>query len=266
MAIVEEDIERVRSAVSLVDVVSPYVQLKRVGRNHVGLCPFHAERSGSFNVRDEVGRYHCFGCGASGDVFRFVQEIEHVDFVAAVEQLAAKAGVTLRYTSGGEGRDRQRRKALLEAMERAVEWYHQRLLTAPDAAAGARLPAQPGHRRRAGAASSGWAGRPTTGTRWPPGSASPSACCGTPAWPSSTGGTGCRTRSAPGCCSRSSTRPATPWPSAGGCCRGAPIRPSTRTRPRRPSTASRGCCTGSTGPRATSSRSTAWWCARATRT
>jgi DNA primase len=133
MAIVEEDIERVRSAVSLVDVVSPYVQLKRVGRNHVGLCPFHAERSGSFNVRDEVGRYHCFGCGASGDVFRFVQEMEHVDFVASVEQLAAKAGVTLRYTSGGEGRDRQRRKALLEAMVRAVDWYHERLLTAADA-------------------------------------------------------------------------------------------------------------------------------------
>ena len=132
MAIVEEDIERVRSGVSLVDVVGPYVQLKRVGRNHVGLCPFHAERTGSFNVRDEVGRYHCFGCGASGDVFRFVQEMEHLDFAAAVEQLAAKAGVTLRYTSGGEGRDRQRRKGLLEAMEAAVEWYHQRLLTAPD--------------------------------------------------------------------------------------------------------------------------------------
>ena len=132
MAIVEEDIERVRSAVSLVDVVSPYVQLKRVGRNQVGLCPFHAERTGSFNVRDEIGRYHCFGCGASGDVFRFVQDVEHVDFVVAVEQLAGKAGITLRYTTGGEGRDRSRRKELLEAVEAAVEWYHQRLLTAPD--------------------------------------------------------------------------------------------------------------------------------------
>jgi DNA primase len=133
VAIVEEDIERVRAAVSIVDIVSPYVQLKRVGRNHVGLCPFHAERTGSFNVREEVGRYHCFGCGASGDVFRFVQEMEHVDFVASVEQLAAKAGVTLHYTSGGEGRDRQRRKGLLETMEAAVAWYHERLLTAPDA-------------------------------------------------------------------------------------------------------------------------------------
>ena len=148
MAIVEEDIERVRSAVSLVDIVLPYVQLKRVGRNHVGLCPFHAERSGSFNVRDEIGRYHCFGCGASGDVFRFVQEMEHVDFVTAVEQLAGKAGVTLHYTSGGEGRDRQRRKGLIEAMEAAVEWYHQRLLTGPDAPGGAGLPAQSGDRRR----------------------------------------------------------------------------------------------------------------------
>src|SRR5262245_4713950 len=127
MAIVEEDIERVRAAVSIVDIVSPYVQLKRGGRNHVGLCPFHAERTGWFNVRGEVGRCHCCGCGASGDVFRFVQEMEHVDFVASVEQLAAKAGITLRYTSGGEGRDRQHRKTLLEAMDAAVEWYHQRL-------------------------------------------------------------------------------------------------------------------------------------------
>ena len=150
MAIVEEDIERVRSAVSLVDVVSPYVQLKRVGRNHVGLCPFHAERSGSFNVRDEVGRYHCFGCGASGDVFRFVQEMEHVDFVASVEQLAAKAGVTLRYTSGGEGRDRQRRKALLEAMVRRSGLVPRAVAHRARCAAGARLPAQPGHRRCAG--------------------------------------------------------------------------------------------------------------------
>jgi DNA primase len=133
VAIVEEDIERVRAALSIVDVVAPYVQLKRVGRNHVGLCPFHAERTGSFNVREEVGRYHCFGCGASGDVFRFVQEVEHVDFVASVEQLAAKAGVTLHYTSGGEGRDRQRRKGLLETVEAAVVWYHERLLSAPDA-------------------------------------------------------------------------------------------------------------------------------------
>jgi DNA primase len=135
MAIVEEDLERLRASLVLSDVISQYVALRRVGRNQVGLCPFHAERSGSFNVRDETGRYRCFGCGAAGDVFKFVQEIEHVDFVTAVEQLAAKAGIQLSYTTGGEGKERSRRKSLVEAMTKAVDWYHDRLLNGPDARA-----------------------------------------------------------------------------------------------------------------------------------
>jgi DNA primase len=118
---------------SISEVIQQYIALRRVGRNWVGLCPFHAERSPSFNVREETGRYKCFGCGAAGDAFTFIQEMEHVDFVSAVEQLAAKAGITLHYTSGGESKDRQRRKQLVEAMGTAVEWYHQRLLTADDA-------------------------------------------------------------------------------------------------------------------------------------
>jgi DNA primase len=133
MAIVEEDLERVRSTLALSDVVGEYVQLKRVGRNWIGLCPFHAERTGSFNVRDETARYKCFGCGVSGDVFTFVQQVDNVDFVTAVEKLAAKAGIQLRYTTGGESRERQRRKQLVEVVGRAVEWYHARLLGSPDA-------------------------------------------------------------------------------------------------------------------------------------
>lgn len=135
MAIHDEDIERVRSSVSIVDVVQQYVAMRRTGRNWVGLCPFHAEKSGSFNVREETGRYKCFGCQAAGDVFTFVQEIEHIDFVAAVEKLANRAGITLRYTTGGEGKDRQRRKQLVATLDAAVEWYHQQLLTAPGARA-----------------------------------------------------------------------------------------------------------------------------------
>ncbi len=135
MAIVEEDLERVRSSLALSDVVHEYVALKRVGRNWVGLCPFHAERTGSFNVRDEMGRYRCFGCSASGDVFTFVQEIDNVDFVTAVEKLAAKAGIQLRYTTGGEGRDRQHRRQLIEVVGAAAEWFHERLLHHPDARA-----------------------------------------------------------------------------------------------------------------------------------
>ena len=71
----------------------------------MGLCPFHAERSRSFNVREETGRYKCFGCDAAGDVFTFVQEIEHVDFVPVPSSTSpAKAGIQLRYTTGGESR------------------------------------------------------------------------------------------------------------------------------------------------------------------
>jgi DNA primase len=133
MAIADEDIERIRSTVSIVDVVGQHVQLKRVGRNWVGLCPFHAERTPSFNVREETGRFRCFGCDKSGDVFTFVQEIDHVDFVGAVEQLANRAGIQLTYTSTGQSKERARRKRLIEAMETAVDWYHERLLTSPDA-------------------------------------------------------------------------------------------------------------------------------------
>ncbi len=134
MAIVDEDLERLRATLVLSDVVQQYVALRRVGRTWVGLCPFHAERTASFNVRDETGRYKCFGCGAAGDAFKFVQEIEHLDFVAAVESLAAKANVQLRYTTGEAGdRQRQRRRQLVDAMGKAVEWYHQRLLDSPDA-------------------------------------------------------------------------------------------------------------------------------------
>jgi DNA primase len=133
VGIVEDDIERVREASPLGDVVQQYVALRRVGRRSTGLCPFHAEKTPSFSVNEEIGRYYCFGCGAKGDVFSFVQDLEHLDFAAAVEWLANRAGITLRYTSGGEGRERQRRKRLVEAVSAAAEWYHQRLLTAPDA-------------------------------------------------------------------------------------------------------------------------------------
>ena len=133
MAIADDDIERIRSTVSIVDLVGQHVQLKRVGRNWVGLCPFHAERTPSFNVREETGRYRCFGCDKSGDVFTFVQETEHTDFVGSVEYLANRAGIQLTETSPGQNQQRARRKKLVEAMNQAVEWYHERLLTAPDA-------------------------------------------------------------------------------------------------------------------------------------
>lgn len=133
MAIADDDIERIRSTVSIVDIIGQHVQLKRTGRNWVGLCPFHAERTPSFNVREETARYRCFGCDKSGDVFTFVQEIEHTDFIGSVEYLANRAGIQLTEASPGRSKERARRKALVEAMNIAVEWYHQRLLTSADA-------------------------------------------------------------------------------------------------------------------------------------
>jgi DNA primase len=133
MGVVDDDITAVKAATDLVAVVGQYTQGKQVGRRWVGLCPFHAEKSPSFSVNREDGLFHCFGCQKSGDSITFVREIEHLDFVGAVEWLAGRAGITLRYTTDDEGQSRQKRKRLHDAVERAVEWYHDRLLTGPDA-------------------------------------------------------------------------------------------------------------------------------------
>lgn len=135
MGIVDEDIAKVRDATDIVAVVSEHVQLKRVGRRWTGLCPFHSEKSPSFSVNAEQGLYYCFGCGAKGDAITFVRETDHLDFAAAVEKLAAGSGVVLHYTDSNEGDKRKQRSRLVEAMAAATDFYHQRLLEAPDAAA-----------------------------------------------------------------------------------------------------------------------------------
>ena len=132
MGIHDDDVVAVKAATDLVALVSQYTQGKRVGRRFAFLCPFHAEKSGSFYVNPEQGLYHCFGCQVSGDAISFVREIEHLDFVGAVEWLAGRNGITLRYTDTGEGETRKKRQRLHDAVEKAVDWYHDRLLTAPD--------------------------------------------------------------------------------------------------------------------------------------
>ena len=133
MGIMDEDVVAVREASDIVAIVSQYTQLKRVGRRFTGLCPFHSEKSPSFSVNAEQGLYYCFGCQAKGDIITFVREIEHTDFVGAVETLAGKAGITLRYTDQNESESRRRRATLVAAMEKAVDWYHDRLMTGADA-------------------------------------------------------------------------------------------------------------------------------------
>ncbi len=133
MGIVDEDIGRVRQASDIVAIIGQYTQLRRVGRRFQGLCPFHAERSPSFSVNAEEGLYYCFGCGVRGDVITFVREKEQLDFVGSVEWLAGKANIHLNYTDAGGGEERRRRVKLQESVAKAVEWYHERLLTSDDA-------------------------------------------------------------------------------------------------------------------------------------
>src|SRR5262249_53897534 len=133
MGILDDDVARVRETTDIVALIGEHVALKRVGRNYQGLCPFHTEKSPSFSVSPERGVFHCFGCQKSGDAITFVREVEGLDFVGAVERLAARANITLRYDDANYSEERKRRQRLHEAVQAAIEFYHQRLLTADDA-------------------------------------------------------------------------------------------------------------------------------------
>lgn len=127
------DIDEVRSRTNLADIVGDYVTLKSAGVGSMkGLCPFHDERSPSFHVRPQVGFYHCFGCGEGGDVFTFLQKMDHVTFSEAVERLAGRLGYTLHYEDGGPAADQGNRSRLLAANAAAEQFFRAQLGT-PDA-------------------------------------------------------------------------------------------------------------------------------------
>lgn len=130
----DEDIALVRERTSIVDVVSEYVTLKPAGGGNVkGLCPFHDEKTPSFNVAPAKGVYFCYGCGAGGDALTFVMTQEHLSFVEAVERLAAKANVELRYVEAGPSPVRPQagqRQRLVAANGAAVVFYADQLATA----------------------------------------------------------------------------------------------------------------------------------------
>lgn len=132
----DADIAAVRERVRIDEVVGEYVALRRAGAGSLkGLCPFHDEKTPSFNVRLSNDTFHCFGCGVGGSVIDFVMQIEHLGFVEAVERLADKVGIQLTYTgdSTGARRDKGTRTRLLEANRRAAEYYSAQLHT-PEAA------------------------------------------------------------------------------------------------------------------------------------
>ena len=119
----EETLERIRAATDIVDLVSGHVQLTRKGRNFLGLCPFHTEKTPSFNVNPELQIYRCFGCGAGGNIFKFVQEMDRVSFPEAVSFLARRCGVEIP-ESGAARRDGQVADRIYRANEWAARYYH----------------------------------------------------------------------------------------------------------------------------------------------
>lgn len=122
----ERDIAAIRERVRIEEIVGEYVALRRAGSDSMkGLCPFHDEKTPSFHVRPNHGHFHCFGCGEGGDVYTFLQKMEHIGFVEAVEQMADKVGYRINYEGGGAAirRDRGTRARLVAANAAAQEFY-----------------------------------------------------------------------------------------------------------------------------------------------
>ncbi|GGM52392.1 DNA primase [Microbacterium saperdae] len=135
----QADVDEVKARTNIADIVGERVALKSAGVGSLkGLCPFHDEKSPSFHVRQQVGYYHCFGCGESGDVYSFLREMDHVSFTEAVERLAGRIGYTLHYEDGGAAPETSGRSRLYAANTAAAEFFRAQLLS-PDAEAGRRF-------------------------------------------------------------------------------------------------------------------------------
>ncbi|MBP1723892.1 MAG: dnaG [Deltaproteobacteria bacterium] len=120
----QEKIDEIRQRASILEVVSDYVSLRKAGKNHLGLCPFHSERTPSFTVNEEKGIFHCFGCGAGGTVFNFLMKASQMSFPEAVRAMAKRYGVTLptRELSEEEKHRRSLRAKLYEVNEAAADY------------------------------------------------------------------------------------------------------------------------------------------------
>ena len=137
--IAQADVDEVKARTNIADIIGERVALKPAGVGSLkGLCPFHDERSPSFNVRPQAGFYHCFGCGESGDVYSFLRKMDHLSFQEAVERLAGRIGYTLHYEDGGAAPETSGRTRLYAANAAAAEFFRGQLTT-PEAEIGRRF-------------------------------------------------------------------------------------------------------------------------------
>lgn len=143
----EETIQDIRHRVDIVEVVGSYLPLKRSGANHSGLCPFHQEKTPSFNVNEPRQIFHCFGCGVGGDVFSFLMRMEGLPFPEAVKRLGEKVGIDVEETpdSPAEIRRREQHEQLWKINQAACDFFHQVLLEGPAGATGRRYLRQRGY-------------------------------------------------------------------------------------------------------------------------
>lgn len=132
MIIPQDKIDDIRERADIVQIVSEYVPLKKSGRNHIGLCPFHAEKTPSFTVNDEKQIFYCFGCSTGGNVFTFLMKQENLSFPEAVRTIAKRLGIDIPMDNKSSGESNQRELMFL-ANHVAMDFYHQNLLTSPAA-------------------------------------------------------------------------------------------------------------------------------------
>lgn len=128
MRIPETKIEEIRNSISIVDIISEYVQLRKRGKNYIGLCPFHTEKTPSFTVTEEKQIFHCFGCHAGGNVFKFLMDYKKISFVEAVQEIAQQQGIEINYDDEGFNEKQSEQEVLYDINTEAARYFSNNLL------------------------------------------------------------------------------------------------------------------------------------------
>src|SRR5574338_690089 len=128
MRIPETKIEEIRNSISIVDIISEYVQLRKRGKNYIGLCPFHSEKTPSFTVTEEKQIFHCFGCHAGGNVFKFLMDYKKISFVEAVQEIAQQQGIEINYDDEGFNEKQSEQEVLYDINTEAARYFSNNLL------------------------------------------------------------------------------------------------------------------------------------------
>jgi len=128
MRIAESKIEEIRTSASIVDVISEYIQLRKRGKNFIGLCPFHSEKTPSFTVSEEKQIFHCFGCHTGGNVFKFLMEYRKISFIESVQELAEHLGIKIEYDQSADTEQQSEQEILYDINTEAAKYYLNNLL------------------------------------------------------------------------------------------------------------------------------------------